>query len=153
LFLKNPIAFWLLLLFVNGLFWVIGTRDLAFLPTVFFLLMVKSLIQLAIPLFPTLDTSQGGTYRIFTVAEVSAFLAEGGRLCRLLIRKVCPDDAPISAGGTSIGILFVLFVVFKYTETFWVNVVLVNLLIPLPAILFSPPIKRKILDAAERYGQ
>jgi hypothetical protein len=140
LFWRNPVGMVVLLVTVNLVFLVVYMLNLSFVSTVFLLLALKVLLEdraLLQWLFPEVDSASGGVRRIFSLAEVSQFVAKIARAMRVVLPRQRPS---LVAGIVPIGVLLALFVFFRFTGTFWVNFVVVNLTLLLPAALLHPKV-------------
>jgi hypothetical protein len=158
-FFKNPPAFVIPLLLVNLLFWIIYKLNLGVIPTVFLLLTLKILIELAFRAFARplaaifakhIDNPDEGPYRIYPLHEVCLFLSKIGRAANFVISVLKPQGSDIASSALLLMAAGGLALLFLITGTFWVNFVIVNLAFFVPAIAFHPAVKPLIAGAFTR---
>jgi hypothetical protein len=146
LFWKNPLVMGILLVVVNFLFWFVHKQGFSFLPTFFFLLTLKSLVQAVLQseslrgrlssFFPEVQRNPNDVYKIFTVEQISSVLAQFGDFVNSLESATLTYEAVVLFG------MVLLFAFFKITGTLWVNVVVVNLGLLLPAVVLHPIVQK-----------
>ncbi|KAH0788120.1 hypothetical protein GPJ56_007951 [Histomonas meleagridis] len=153
LFWRNPIPMAILLVLVNLLFFIIYKLNLSFVPTMLLLATISVLIKvvkkiagekIASILFKPIENKEG-TYKIYSLESVSQTLSCIAQKISSLRGRICPGEKPtIGSALLPLGILAGLFLVFLLTGTFWLNFVLVNLILLLPAVIFHPKVLEKI---------
>jgi hypothetical protein len=150
LFFRNLPALTIPYLLVNLLFWIIYKLSLGVIPTLFLLLTIKALIEIAITAFrrpllaifvKQINDPNSGTYKIYSLPEVCLILSKIGQLINFLISVLTPRGDDLSSASVLLISAAVMFFLFLITGTFWANYVLVNLAFFLPAILFHPVVK------------
>ena len=159
IFWRNPIPMLLLLGSVNLLFFAVYKMQLSLFPTVFLLLFLKTAFELvyiyfgafiAAALFPKIENRFDGVYVIYPLEDVCRVLVFFTSRGAALFGKLQPKGpTTATAAKNSVALLAALLVVFYFTGAFWLNVVLVNGLLLLPAVamhrLIRPFLARVIL--------
>ncbi|OHT11657.1 hypothetical protein TRFO_03866 [Tritrichomonas foetus] len=160
LYFRNPIAMAAVLVLVNLLFFVIGKLHLSFLPTLFLLLTLKVFVKLVVKvagpiiaafLFQPIENKEEGTYPIYPLQTVCETIV----LFTSRIFGLCDHAKPkgpltIANAVVPLGALAALFFLFLITGTFWLNFILVNLVLILPAVLLHPAVKKQIEPFVEK---
>ena len=142
-----------LLVLVNLLFFVIYKLDLSFVPTMFLLAtiwvlikVVKKLVgeKIASIFFKPIENKEG-TYKIYPLEDVCETISCLVKKISCIASHAKAGDKPtIATALIPLAILSGLFLVFLITGTFWLNFVLVNLVLLLPAVIFHPKVLEKI---------
>jgi hypothetical protein len=157
---KNPVVMGSLVVAVNLLFWFVRSRDLAFVPTFFLLLTIKSLLQFAF--------EEGGSLRPYAANLFHPIAPNDQYPKDVLVRGFveigkavrCVDSfwrssesASLEFGATKLALLLAVFIFFSVTKTFWVTFIVVNLVAVVPAVLLDPRLRSAIHEAIGRFSR
>lgn len=159
-FWRNPGPMLLLLFAVNLLFFIVYFLQLSLVPTLFLLLALKTAIEivnlhfgsfLIAALFPPIENRFDGVYVIYPLDEVCRVLVFFTSYGAAAFGKLQPKGpATMTTAASSVGLLVGLLVILYFTGTFWLNFVVVNGLLLLPAVamhrLVRPTLARFILN-------
>ncbi|KAH0791118.1 hypothetical protein GPJ56_004929 [Histomonas meleagridis] len=153
LFWRNPIPMAILLVLVNLLFFIIYKLNLSFVPTMLLLGTIYVLFKvvkkiagekIAPILFKPIENKEG-TYKIYPLEKVCETIScLVGKISCLTGRVKAGDKPTIGTALIPLAVLSGLFLFFLITGTFWLNFVLVNLILLLPAVIFHPKVLEKI---------
>ena len=156
LYWRNPLPMVALLVGVNSVFWIIHKLSLRFIPTLFLMLTLGTLLRLFIAKFGSWigsiffsrkpEDMPESDYVIYPLTEVCDVIVYFTTRIHNLIEHIQPrGPAMMSTARSPLGYLLVMFVVFWLTGTFWLNVVLVNGFLLLPYILLNPQVRPTVI--------
>ena len=155
LYFRNPIPMALLIVLVNLLFLLIYLLHLSFLPTLFLLLTVRVLIKVVIKVagekivamfFKPIENREG-TYPIYPLSTVCITVTTVTSKVYYVLSSATPkSQITVTNAVIPLGVLAGLFFFFLITGTFGFNLVVVNLLLVLPAVLLHPSVRPHVLQ-------
>lgn len=155
IFWRNPIAMAGLLILVNAIFAIVGVLHLTFVPTVLLLLTLKTIGKLIVLkfgekigkiLFKPIENKDEGTYKIYPLEKICDFIAcifkKIDKVCPF--KRCCEKELTLASAAIPLLVLTVLFIFFLIVGTYFLNLVVVNLALLLPVIIFHPAVLAKL---------
>ena len=161
LFFRNPIGLAVILLLVNFVFVIVYKFEFSFLPTLFLVLLVKCLIELAwgvagrqvsAILFP--EVEKGGpneSNRVRSLDDVCEFVAPVYKVAKNMKARTKGSGGFSTQNLITCGVLLGLVIVFKITGTFWLCWFAVNGLLIIPGVLLFPPVNEKVVEITKNF--
>jgi hypothetical protein len=140
----NPLGLAVALTILNSVLSIVLFLGLSFVPTFFFILMIKAV--LTGPLRPyirvLLSQKSGGRY---SISEIAASLAKCGHFLRWIEERLFPRGrGAVVKIVIVLGVLAPLIWFFVWVETFWVAFGFTNLAVLLPGVVFHPEVVKLV---------
>lgn len=154
-FWRNPIAMVALLVIVESIFAVVGIFKLTFVPTMFLLMSLKVIGKIVIAkfgekiakaLFKPIQNKDQGTYKIYSLDKICGLIS----CIAKKLSKICPCkcgekcEITTSTGIRPLLVLSAALVFFLVIGTYAFNLIVVNLVLLLPAVIFHPKVLEKL---------
>lgn len=156
LYFRNPIPMAVTLVLVNLLFLFIYLLHLSFIPTLFLLLTLRVLVKVVYKVagdkivamfFKPIENKEEGNYPIYSLSVVCETVTTVTSKVYYVASSAKPKSQITYANAIiPLGVLAGLFFFFLITGTFGFNLVVINLLLILPAILLHPAVRPHVIQ-------